>query len=100
MRSVSPTFIGCHLPLADARIVVYGIPFEGRGNLRKGADAGTLDVRLGSEAIETYSPALRRDLEDLAIADLGDCQLPDGVSPPEQPHAARQQIAKGARPGP
>src|SRR5258708_26150438 len=99
MRSVSPTFIGCRLPLADARIVVYGIPFEGRVNLRKGADAGTLDVRLGSESIETYSPALARDLEDLAIADIGDCELPDGVSPREQLDAACEQIAKWWRPG-
>ena len=99
MRSVSPTFIGCHLPLADARIVIYGIPFEGRVNLRKGADAGTLDVRLGSESIETYSPALQRDLEDLAIADIGDCELPDGASPREQLDAARDEIAAWWRPG-
>src|SRR5207249_4380449 len=46
MRAVSPSFIGCNLALADARIVIYGIPFEGRVNLRKGADAGPLDVRL------------------------------------------------------
>src|SRR5437667_6547485 len=99
MRSVSPTFIGCRLPLAEARIVVYGIPFEGRVNLRKGADAGTLDVRLGSESIETYSPALARDLEDLAIADIGDCELPDGAAPREQLDAAREQIAEWWRPG-
>src|SRR5215813_5500040 len=99
MRSVSPTFIGCHLPLADARIVIYGIPFEGRVNLRKGADAGTLDVRLGSESIETYSPVLQRDLEDLAITDIGDCELPDGAPPREQLDAAREQIAAWWRPG-
>src|SRR4029077_7086774 len=67
--------------------------------LRKGADAGTRDVRLGSESIETYSPALGRDLEDLAIADIGDCELPDGVTPREQLDAAREQIAKWWRPG-
>jgi agmatinase len=99
MRSVSPTFIGCRLPLADARIVIYGIPFEGRVNLRKGADAGTLDVRLGSESIETYSPALQRDLEELAITDIGDCELPDGAPPREQLDAAREQIAAWWRPG-
>src|SRR2546426_6808897 len=99
MRAVSPSFIGCNLAFADARIVVYGIPFEGRVNLRKGADAGPRDVRLGSESIETYSPALVRDLEDLAIADIGDCELPDGVSPREQLDAAREQIAAWWRPG-
>src|SRR6266478_2919869 len=99
MRAVSPSFIGCNLAFADARIVVYGIPFEGRVNLRKGADAGPLDVRLGSESIETYSPALTRDLEDLAIADIGDCELPDGAPPREQLDAAREQIAAWWRPG-
>ena len=99
MRAVSPTFIGCRLPLSDARIVVYGIPFEGRVNLRKGADAGTLDVRLGSESIETYSPALQRDLEDLAIADIGDCELPDGAPPREQ-HVGHLRRAAQPRPTP
>jgi agmatinase len=99
MRAVSPSFIGCALPFSDARIVIFGIPFEGRVNLRKGADAGPRDVRLGSESIETYSPALVRDLEDLAITDIGDCELPDGVSPREQLDAARTEIAGWWRPG-
>jgi len=99
MRAVSPSFIGCNLALSDARIVVFGIPFEGRVNLRKGADAGPLDVRLGSESIETYSPALTRDLEDLPIADIGDCELPSGAPPREQLDVAREQIAAWWRPG-
>src|SRR3989475_9507294 len=99
MRAVSPSFIGCTLAFADARIVVFGIPFEGRVNLRKGADAGPLDVRLGSESIETYSPALTRDLEDLPIADIGDCELPSGAPPREQLDVAREQIAAWWRPG-
>ncbi len=45
MRPVSPRFIACHRSLADARIVLYGIPFEGRVNLRKGADGGPRDLR-------------------------------------------------------
>src|SRR4030095_2720604 len=99
MRAVSPSFIGCTLPFYDARIVIFGIPVEVRVNPRKGADAGPRDVRLGSESIETYSPALVRDLEDLAITDIGDCELPDGVSPREQLDAARKQIAGWWRPG-
>src|SRR5499425_3638242 len=98
MRSVSPTFIGCRLPLSDARIVVYGIPFEGRVNLRKGADAGPRDLRLASDSIETYSPALDRDLEDLALADLGDCELGAGT-PREQLARAREEIRAFWRPG-
>src|SRR5437588_10695584 len=99
MRSVSPTFIGCRLPLADARVVVYGIPFEGRVNLRKGADAGPRDLRVASDSIETYSPILERDLEDLALVDVGDCVLPDGAAPRKQLDAAREEISQWWRPG-
>src|SRR5258705_12930191 len=100
MRSVSPRFIACHRSLSDARIVLYGIPFEGRVNLRKGADAGPRDLRLASDSIETYSPWAERGLEDLPLADIGDCELPAGVSPRPQFHADRKGIAAWRRPGP
>src|SRR5438094_3858964 len=99
MRAVSPSFIGCNLALADARIVVFGIPFEGRVNLRKGADAGPLDVRLASEAIETYSPALTRHLEDLPIAAIGGCELTSALPPRERLDAELAQTAPWWRPG-
>ena len=100
MRAVSPRFIACDdRAAADARIVVYGIPFEGRVNLRKGADAGPRDVRMASDSIETYSPALGLDLEDLALADIGDCEIPDGAAPREQLDAVRADMARWWRPG-
>ena len=99
MRPVSPRFIACDRALAEARIIVYGIPFEGRVNLRKGADGGPRDVRLASDSIETYSPVLNRDLEDLPMTDLGDCEMPDGAPPREQLDAARADIASWWRPG-
>jgi agmatinase len=98
MRAAPPRFIACDGPAATARIAVFGIPFEGRVNLRKGADGGPRDLRLASDSIETYSPALARDLEDLPLADLGDCELPEG-SPREQLDAAREAIAAWWRPG-
>jgi agmatinase len=92
-----PRFIACRASLPEARIVVFGIPFEGRVNLRRGADRGPRDVRLASDSIETYSPFLGRDLEDLAIADLGDCEL--GAGPPrEQLARAREEIRRFWRP--
>jgi agmatinase len=99
MRPASPRFIACDRSLGDGRIVVYGIPFEGRVNLRKGADSGPRDVRLASDSIETYSPWVERDLEDLALVDVGDCELPDGAVPREQLDAARDEIARWWRPG-
>src|SRR5207244_4428118 len=85
----SPRFIACDRSLSDGRIIVYGIPFEGRVNLRKGADGGPRDLRLASDSIETYSPWAERDLEDLALADIGDCELPDGAAPRDPVDAER-----------
>src|SRR5437016_1475433 len=82
-----------------AAAVLYGIPFEGRVNLRKGADGGPRDLRLASDSIETYSPFLDRDMEDLPLADIGDCELPDGAPPREQLDAARDEIRAWWRPG-
>jgi agmatinase len=99
MRPVSPRFIACEGTLANSKIIVYGIPFVGRVNLRKGAEDGPRDLRLASDSVETYSPWVNRDLEDLPIADIGDCELPDGASPREQLDAAREEIAAWWRPG-
>jgi len=99
MRPVSPAFIACQRSLSEAGICVFGIPFEGRVNLRKGADGGPLDLRLASDSIETYSPVLARDLEDLPLGDLGDCEMPDGAPPREQLDAAREAMAAWWRPG-
>jgi agmatinase len=93
-----PRFIACRASLPDARIVLFGIPFEGRVNLRRGADHGPRELRLASDSIETYSPVLGRDLEDLAIADLGDCELGEGT-PREQLARAREEIRRFWRPG-
>jgi agmatinase len=96
--AAEPRFIACRADLADARIVLFGIPFEGRVNLRRGTDHGPHDLRVASDSIETYSPFLGRDLEDLAIADLGDCRLGDGT-PREQLARAREEIRRFWRPG-
>jgi agmatinase len=93
-----PAFIACRASLDDARIAVFGIPFEGTVNLRRGADRGPRDLRLASDSIETYSPALDRDLEDLALADLGDCELGVG-SPRERLARARDEVKRFWRPG-
>ncbi len=98
MIAASPHFIACRASLPGARIVLFGIPFEGSVNLRRGADHGPRDLRIASDSIETYSPVLDRDLEDLTIADLGDCELGPG-SPREQLDRARREIAGFWKPG-
>ncbi len=98
MKEVAPRFIACRAPFPDARIAVFGIPFEGTVNLRQGADHGPRDLRIGSDSIETYSPVVDRDLEDLAMADLGDCEIGQGT-PREQLDRARREVAGFWKPG-
>ncbi|PYM08925.1 MAG: agmatinase [Candidatus Rokuibacteriota bacterium] len=99
VKQADPRFIACRESLSDSRIIIYGIPFEGRVNLRKGAAAGPTDLRLASDSIETYSPALGRDMEDLPVCDLGDCDLPPDAPPRIQLDAARDQIRRWWHPG-
>jgi len=58
---------------------LFGAPLDLTESFRSGAHAGPAAVRYVSDALETYSPVLERDLEDLALADLGDLPL-DGQS--------------------
>ncbi|MDQ3648084.1 MAG: agmatinase [Actinomycetota bacterium] len=61
----------------DARldVAVFGAPLDATQSFRFGAADGPRAVRELSMSLETYSPVLDRDLEDLAIADLGDLVL-------------------------
>src|SRR5256884_9763445 len=92
MRAVAPRFIACPSDLQNARIVVYGIPFEGRVNLRKGACGGPRDLRLPPDSVRAYSPPLGRDLEDLALGDVGDYGRADGAAAREQHDMAPAQV--------
>jgi agmatinase len=58
-----------------AAVVIAGIPYDGGTSYRVGARAGPQEIRAASQSIETYSPRLRRDLEDVAYADAGDLEL-------------------------
>jgi agmatinase len=58
-----------------AAAVVLGVPYDGGTSYRAGARKAPKEVREASQSIETYSPVLRRDLEDVAYADAGDLGL-------------------------
>lgn len=62
----------------EATTLMVGLPFDGTTSFRPGARFGPAAVRDVSFGIETYSPYLDRDLEDIRFADLGDLELPIG----------------------
>jgi arginase family enzyme len=56
-----PRFLSARPDPAGADVVLYGVPFEGRVNQRKGAFQGPGEIRRASDLIETYvPPTLRR----------------------------------------
>jgi agmatinase len=66
-------------PRTGAAAAVFGAPLDATGSFRPGTGAGPGAVRRLSDSLETYSPSLDRDLEDLPLIDLGDIDL-DGLS--------------------
>lgn len=75
MRPNVETFIGCDAAFADARLVLFGAPFDSTTSFRPGARFGSGAMRHESFGIETYSPYQDRDLTDYAIFDSGDLEL-------------------------
>jgi agmatinase len=61
----------------QAAAAIFGAPLDLTESFRSGAHAGPAAIRCMSEGLETYSPTLDRDLEQLEIRDLGDLQLRD-----------------------
>ncbi len=61
-----------------ARVVIQGAPYDGGISHRDGARFAPLAVREASDSIETWSPIVRADLEDIDLADAGDLAV-DGL---------------------
>ncbi|MGL4736561.1 MAG: agmatinase [Cellulosilyticaceae bacterium] len=74
----SNQFIGFDSNYEDASIVMIGAPFDGTTSYRPGARFAPNQIRVDSYGLETYSPYLDGDLEDLCLTDLGDIELPFG----------------------
>ena len=72
------TFIGCEKEYTEADIVLFGIPFDGTTSFRPGTRFAMQAIRPDSYGLETYSPYLKRDLENMNIFDGGDLELPLG----------------------
>ncbi|MDO4317382.1 MAG: agmatinase [Lachnospiraceae bacterium] len=87
LRPNIETFIGCDADYADARIVLYGAPFDSTTSFRPGARFGPSAMRHESFGLETYSPYQDADLTDCAVFDCGDMELCFG-----SPEAALQDI--------
>ncbi len=61
---------------------LIGVPYDRTSSFRSGARLAPAAIRWASQSIESYSPTLDRDLEDLALLDRGDLMV-EHLSPEE-----------------
>lgn len=69
------TFIGCDCEYEQAKVVLFGAPFDSTTSFRPGTRFASKAIRSESFGLETYSPYQDRDLTDYAIFDAGDLEL-------------------------
>ena len=72
------TFLCCDAPYEEAKIVLYGAPFDSTTSYRPGTRFGSRAIRSESYGLESYSPYQDRDLLDCAVFDSGDLELSFG----------------------
>ena len=83
MKAPTNQFIGCDKPYREADTVLFGAPYDSTTSFRPGTRFGPSAMRMESFGIETYSPALDKDLvDDTKVFDSGDLELPFGAPEP------------------
>ncbi len=78
MKAQNNTFIGFEDDFEESQAVLFGVPFDGTTSFKPGARFAPSAMREDSWAIESYSPYLDKDLEDLKLFDYGNLELPHG----------------------
>ena len=78
MKAQNTTFIGFEEGFKESQAVLFGVPFDGTTSFKPGARFAPAAMREDSWAIESYSPYLDKDLEDLKLFDYGNLELPHG----------------------
>lgn len=80
MKQNVETFTGCDANFEEAKIVLFGAPFDSTTSYRPGARFGSSAIRHESFGLETYSPYQNKDLCDIKVFDYGDLELCFGLA--------------------
>ncbi|MFW6138892.1 MAG: agmatinase [Spirochaetota bacterium] len=67
---------------SESGVWMVGVPYDGTASARPGARFGPSAIRQASRDLESYSPYLQKDLEDMKFYDSGD--MPVSFSSPEK----------------
>lgn len=73
-------FMACDNDYGDSSIVIFGAPYDGTVSYRPGTRFAPSAIRNESFGIESYSPYLKKDLEDIKVFDAGDLDFGIGNS--------------------
>lgn len=73
-------FIGCDAEYEEARIVIFGAPFDSTTSFRPGTRFAGQAVRNDSYGLEIYSPYQDKELPENIVYDCGDLELAIGSS--------------------
>ena len=71
-------YIGCDAGYDEARVVLYGAPFDSTTSFRPGTRFAGQAVRNDSYGLETYSPYQDQELTEGTVYDCGDLELAIG----------------------
>ena len=78
MEAQSSTFIGFEDSFEESKAVLFGVPFDGTTSFKPGTRFAPSAMREDSWGLESFSPYLDRDLEDLKLFDYGNLEVPFG----------------------
>lgn len=78
MQPNKHVYMSCESSFEEATTVIYGAPFDGTVSNRPGTRFAADAIRSESYGLETYSPFLNKDLEDVRIMDSGDVDITIG----------------------
>lgn len=81
LQKNTETFLGCDAGWEDARVVLYGAPYDSTTSFRPGTRFGSRAIRAESYGLELYSPYQDAELRG-RVLDSGDLELPFGDPAP------------------
>ncbi len=78
LEFISRTFLAADSSYDKSLSIIIGCPLDSSSSFRPGTRFAPQAIRDVSWGLESYSPRLDKDLEDLKICDAGDISLPQG----------------------
>ncbi len=59
--------------------IILGVPLDKTESFRSGTKLAPERIRKASESLETFSPTLRKDLQDIVLCDWGDIKMEESM---------------------